>query len=239
LNHIGKRLGLNRMNDLFDDPDTFVQLLAASPYVKAGKPDETPLLTYLTTFAGPMYKVFNAPDLLIWRRWIEWLSREGDTGTSKGYIGKAEAMLVLLSELREQAKGTDGHRRYKLTVSDKPPSKKANLSLTITDLFEKGDLKMLMRALANPENGWVVPFDPGASALILDQARANRPMGAALDRRFSSVGGQIGRQVIIRWIEAGCTIPGEPAPPKSVVRVQPKWEGKQLFVQQLGMGAVH
>jgi hypothetical protein len=225
------------MNDLFAKPDVFVEELAHSPWIVPGIPDESKLLTYLTTFNGPMYKVFSQDDLRLWRRWIEWLGYEGDTSSPKQFAGKAQAMHVLLSALRELAKGTQGHRRYRLTVPE-GKSEKA-VTAAIAELFERGDLRDLMRALRDPANGWVVPFDPGASPLILDLARGNNPMGRALDRWFESLGNQIGRQVVIRWIEAGCPIPGEVAPEQSATRPEPKWEANSLFVQQVGIGAVH
>lgn len=147
-------------------------------------------------------------------------------------------MMILLSELRELAQGASGHRRYRLLPPDGAGGAAAKSS-TIAELFESGDLKALMRTLANPENGWVVPFDPGASGLVVDQARGNRPMGRALDRRFISLGNQIGRLVVIRWIEAGCPIPGEPPAPREAVPQQRKWDGNVLLVQKYGIGAVH
>lgn len=240
LNHSGKRLGDHRMNDLFSDPDVFVDQLAHSPWVVVGKPDESKLLNYLTTFSGPMYKVFDQADLSLFRAWIEWLAREGDTALPKRYLTKAESMLILLSELRELAKGSDGHRRHRLTVDDgMAHTRDASRRLSLAELFAQGDLKELMKALRNPDNGWVVPFDPGNSSIVLELAQGGRAMGRALDRRFPSLGNQIGRQVLIKWIDAGCPIPGEASPPRDESKRSPKWSANRLFVQKLGMGAVH
>jgi hypothetical protein len=232
LNHLENRLGAHRLNDLFDRPDVFIQELASSPWVVPGNPDDSRLLTYLTTFEGPMFKVFDDKDLALFREWILWLGREGDTRGPKRFLGKADSMLILLSELRELAQGSDGHRRYRLATA-------GNEMSTIAALFEKGDMKAVMRAIADPKNGWVVPFDPGASGLIVDQARGSKPMGVALDRRFASIANQMGREVVIRWIEAGCPIPGEGAAPKASTPRQARWNGRVLFVQTLGPGAVH
>jgi hypothetical protein len=232
LNHREKQLGGNRINDLFSEPDMFVEQLAKSSWVVAGKPDESKLLNHLTTFEGPMYKVFDQNDLQLWRDWIEWLGKEGDTPIPKTYIGKADAMLILLYELQQLARSSEGHKRHKLPITGEPRK-------SLMAFFESDDLVELMQALKNPENDWVVPFDPGSSSIILELAKADRPMGIALDQRFLSVGNLIGRQVIIRWIEAGCPIPGEKAPPRSSTKKQPYWNGRQLLVQQVGMGAVH
>jgi len=232
LNHREKKLGGNRINDLFGEPDMFVEQMTKSPWIVPGKPDESKLLNHLTTFNGPMYKVFDEQDLKLWSTWIEWLGKEGDTSTPKRYIGKAEAMHILLYELQQLARSTDGHRRHRLQTS-------VGTKVSIMQLFEGSDLIALMQALKDSDNDWIVPFDPGNSSFILELAKGDRPMGAALDRRFSSLGNLIGRQVVIRWIEAGCPIPGEKAPLKSETKKQPFWNGKQLLVQQVGMGAVH
>jgi hypothetical protein len=232
LNHRDKKLGGNRINDLFGEPDMFVTQMAKSPWIVPGRPDESKLLNHLTTFNGPMYKVFDDKDLQLWRDWIEWLGKEGDTANPKGYIGKADSMLILLFELQQLARSSEGHKRHRLTAQ-------SGSKASIMQLFESDDLIALMSALSNPENDWIVPFDPGSSSFILELAKGDRPMGAALDRRFSSLGNLIGRQVVIRWIEAGCPIPGKKAPSKSVTKKQPFWNGRQLLVQQVGMGAVH
>jgi hypothetical protein len=239
LNHTGKNVGGHRINDLFEEPAMFAHTLAASPYVIPGQPDDSKLLNYLTTFEGPMYKVFDAKDLTLWRKWIVWLGKEGDTDSNKKFLTKARSMFLLMQDLRELASSTDGHKRYKLDPVLKKKSKDRSEKKLIAEFFSSGDIEGLMRALRDPENGWVVPFDPGSSAMVLDLARADHPMGAALDRRFPRLGNQIGRIVLIKWIEAGCPIPGEPPPPEPKSLPTRLWKGKQLLVQQVGMGAVH
>jgi hypothetical protein len=239
LNHTGKSLGGHRLNDLFEEPGMFVDELAASPYVTPGRPDESKLLNYLTTFEGPMYKVFDENDLKLWRQWIVWLGEEGDTSSNKTFLTKAQLMFLLMHELRELAGSTAGHKRYKVEKVPKKKAKEKGEKLLVADFFESGDIEGLMRALKEPENGWVVPYDPGASPVILDLAQVNNPMGVALDRRFPKLGNQIGRIILIKWIEAGCPIPGEPVPAEPKSPPSQVWDGRQLLVQQIGIGAVH
>jgi hypothetical protein len=114
LNHLNKKIGGFRINDMFDDPPLFLEELAHSPWIEPGDPDRSGLLSHLTSFNGPMYKIFDKEDLDAWRDWVIWLGKEGDTTASKRYIGKGEAMLMLLTELRSQAIAAHGHARYKL-----------------------------------------------------------------------------------------------------------------------------
>ena len=227
MNHANKKLGVNRINDWFDDPDGFVDELAHSAFVVPGNPDASRLLNYLTTFEGPMYEVFDAGDIALWRDWIIWLGHTGDTPAVKTYQTKAQSMLALLQELRSSLLGTDGHLRYKL--DGKP----------LHEWF-MGDLVALMRALATPGNAWVVPWDAANSPLVRDFAAGGNRMARSLDRRFPKLGNQVGRLVVVRWINAGCPIPGEAVPPVRV-RSEPLVLRPRVgtLVEKYGMGYIH
>jgi hypothetical protein len=232
-NHLRHQLGMHRINDLFDTPELFLDELAHSPWVVPGEPDQSRLITYLTTFQGTMYKVFDANDLAVWRDWITWLGREGDTPRPKRHLTRAEAMKILLAEMRQQMLGSNGHRLYRVPSLANGPHLPR-----LVELFSSSDLDEIMKALRDPRNGWVVPFRPAESPLIFDLLRPGRPMGAALDRRFPQLFNEVGRMTIYEWIAAGCPLTGEsPAPEEKYV--VPKKRARRLFVQQVGMGAVH
>jgi Iron-containing redox enzyme len=227
LNHHNRKLGVNRINDWFDDADGFLDELAHAAWVVPGIPAQSRLLSYLTTFEGPMYEVFSADDLALWRDWILWLGRAGDTPTLKSYQTKAESMLALLRELRSSAVGTEGHTRFQLDGK------------FLHEWFG-GDLVDLMRALAKSANPWVVKWDASKSPLVRDFASGTNRMAQMLDRRYPSLGNQVGRLVIVRWINAGCPIPGEhpsAAPTPSVLkRGRPR---AATLVEVFGQGFVH
>ncbi|MGA7959647.1 MAG: LodA/GoxA family CTQ-dependent oxidase [Xanthobacteraceae bacterium] len=227
LNHANRKMGANRINDWFDDPDGFVDELAHSAFVVPGNPQASRLLNYLTTFDGPMYEVFDADDVCLWRSWILWLGRTGDTEVVKQYQTKAESMLLLLRELRSSVVGTEGHFRYKL--EGKP----------LHEWFA-GDLVELMRALGSPGNPWVVPWNAENSPLVRDFAAGGNRMAQALDTRFPALGNQAGRLVIVRWINAGCPMPHETAP-VSRIRSEPLAPRRRVrsLVQEFGIGYVH
>jgi hypothetical protein len=97
-----------------------------------------------------------------------------------------------------------------------------------------------MRALSKPNNAWVVPWDAESSPLVRDFAAGTNRMAQALDRRFPKLGNQVGRLVIVRWINAGCPIPGEAAP-LSKIRSEPLAPRRRVgtLVEVYGMGYVH
>ena len=231
LNHLRKKIGLNRINDLFDAPYVFLSELARSSWIAPGRPDDSKLLNYLTTFAGPMYKVFDAGDLEVWRNWIHWLGNEGDTRRPKQHLTRAESMTVLIGEMQQRMRASAGHSVYRIRNKDGD-------SVSLSELFQSDDVKYIMAALRDQQNGYIVPFLPAQSALIVDLLRPGRTMGRALDQRFESLFGQIGRMVIYEWILAGCPIPGE-ALPDPTLSVAPRPRERLLLLQQYGLGAVH
>ena len=238
LNHGRKRIGGHRLNDLFSNPDLFLETLGNSKWVVPGQPEASQLLTYLTTFDGPMYKVFDSRDLGVWHEWIEWLGREGDTAVGKRYIDKGEAMLLLLESLRSQAESVEAHTRYKVDVPETQESK-SPFKRTVAEYFSIENLIDLMQALRAPNNGWVVPGLAEQSPLVADMARGGRPMGMALEKRFERADNRIGRQILIEWVRAGCPIPGQEIPSATLVAAPAKAELRQLLMHVYGMQAVH
>lgn len=235
-NHLNNRLGPHRINDLFEDPDLFQSVLANSRWIVPGNPDRSQFIDYLTTFAGPMYKIFDAKDLAAWRAWIEWLGQEGDTAVVKRYYDKGQAMEKLLQELRSVAEAVASHARFKLSPDSSAAGQRR---MAVAEFFASNDILGLMRALRDRDNGWIVPGSPADSPLVADIARGGRPMGDALDKRYPSINNRIGRQIVIEWVRAGCPIPDEDLPGADEVAKPLKSLGPKLLLHTLGPGAVH
>jgi hypothetical protein len=229
-NHGNKQLGAEKINDLFEYPAELLAELSASQWIVPGHPELSLFLKHLTTYNGPMYKVFNEKELDLWSEWIVWLGKSGNTERPREVISNSDAMLRLLELMRNSASGSLGHARLKIK------------GRTISDWFAEPDLRRLMAALRDDKTGWVVPGDADTSALVVDQLRGDRVMGRALDRRFPELHDQIGRLVIIQWINAGCPIPGEEelvvtkAPYILPGSLRPE---RQTLVQAFGQGSVH
>lgn len=78
--HAHKRLGDRPIDHFFHsdslDPAGLLDALAASPHVRPGRPDESPLVRRLVEFGGPMLAVFSPAELEIMRDWIASLPEE-------------------------------------------------------------------------------------------------------------------------------------------------------------------
>jgi hypothetical protein len=117
----------------------------------------------------------------------------------------------------------------------------AGVSRSVAEWFASPDLKDLMLALRDDENGWIVRGKPHQSPLVVDFLSGNHRMGKTLDHRFPAIGNQVGRLIIVRWILAGCPLPGEKvvdASRRAAPRVD-RMQLRPLLVQQYGPGAVH
>ena len=238
LNHFDKKLGGHKINDLFDNPRLFVKKLGNSSWVIPGDPESSPLISHLTSFNGPMYKVFDKKDMQLWRAWIIWLGEEGDTRWLKTFITKCDAMQLLLKELRGKAISAEAHARYSIYLPQGDGAKKA---VSIAQLFRSESVVDLMAALKHPENGWVVPGFPEKSSLIVDFCKVNTSMGRILDSRFSNIDNRVGRSIIVEWIKAGCPLPGEDVCKDLEISEDniDKTSRKKLIVKEYGPGAVH
>jgi hypothetical protein len=234
LNHMRKQLSVFRINDLFSDPKVFIDELANSPWVTPGQPDTSRLITHLTTFKGPMYKVFAGSELDIWKRWIEWLGKEGDTPKPKHFLSRSESMLLLISDMKSQMTASSGHKLYRAHVV----TGKKREQMPLAEIFSSRSSVEIMEFLADPSNGYLIPYKPIKSALIVDLLRPGREMGRHLDRQFPALHNQVGRMIIYEWIAAGCPIPGKPLSTVKVATVTRRRE-RRLLTQQYGMGAVH
>jgi hypothetical protein len=235
VNHGDKKLAADRINDLFEYPPTMLARLRKSQWIKAGDPAGSGLLGHLTTFSGPMYKIFTSKQLTLWKEWIEWLGNEGSTEKGHRYFNKEDSMRSLLRHMVSAAQASHGHARYRLPVDDGSAVPIADLFAKIAD-GDRADENNLMKAIV--AGHWAVPFDPDNSPIVIDMLRAARPMGAALDRRFPDLNNQIGRRIIVDWIAAGCPIDGQPQGEPALDKAIPRLELRGI-VQALGKGSIH
>jgi hypothetical protein len=234
-NHGQKKLGDNYINDWFEDPSGFLDALARSRFVVPGRPDESDFFR-LTSFTGPMYKVFGERELKLWSDWVRSLGQPDQPLPPPADEG--EAMLRLVKKLRTAGLGAPGHQQIGLTGPDpERPGQRTTRPVAwwFRQVDDQGDpaeqdrrAASFLAALSDGANGWVVKGQPALSRLVISFFDYNHPMGRALSGPFPEAGGKTGRDLIWNWIKAGCPIPGArpqaaavaPAPPAAGVEAR-------------------
>jgi hypothetical protein len=96
----------------------------------------------------------------------------------------------------------------------------------------------LLAALANKENGWVVPGDAEASAFVTDLVRGHNAMGRALSAQ--SPYGSAWAEIAVAWINDGCPQPeAAPAVRPLTLLSPPERVAAHPTGQIHGSGSVH
>ncbi|XXY21987.1 LodA/GoxA family CTQ-dependent oxidase [Sorangium sp. So ce216] len=229
-NHGTKRLGPNLLNDWFDDPEGLLGELRRSGMIVDGEPELSPFFR-LTSFEGPMYKVFTDAQLEVWKDWTRALAAE-ERPVEKYDAGLA--MARLLDTFRERQAGAGGHgvllagpcehavkslsswfERPRDAAEELPEAQRRNrheqLPGKLPEKPEEVDkhTRTLMRVLADPGNGWVVPWSAGRSALVMQMLSGNGPMSRAFQAMSPDRKDRSYRDVVVTWINRGCPMPGE------------------------------
>ncbi|MCK0150519.1 LodA/GoxA family CTQ-dependent oxidase [Marivita sp. S6314] len=240
LNHRDKTIGPNLINDWFLDPEKFAEALVDAGYIVPGRPDKSRFFE-LTSFNGPMFKVFNDEELAAWRRWTLWLEDRDRAGT-KPIVDPGVAMAELVERLQMQAQGEKAHDAKLLKGID-PETGKAvseNVSWWLAQVRNgtEENTFAFMRALADPENGMITPGSVSDSVIVQDYLGADSRMGQAFER--SDHLGRTFRNVIVAWINAGCPIPATPpsrSAPSALENMPPPDVHPRPRVR--GMGGIH
>lgn len=204
LNHSSRRFAGNLLNDWFDEPDQFLAALAESDLVVRGKPGQSSFFA-VTGQSGPMLKVFTEKELDLWAEWIASLPPDPVSEQDP-----ASEMVVVLREMSARGRSVAGHDAFSLKGSFRDPAADGALrevEMPVSWWFGIDQLDRLMSALA--ESSFVVPGNPEHSPLVNEYLRPQRPMARFLSREISELGGVAAREVIVRWISAGCPLPDE------------------------------
>lgn len=204
-NHDHKMLGPNRINDWFADPAGFMDALVSAGYIVKGDPENSPFFR-LTSFTGPMFKVFTDDELATFQAWTMWL---GTDHTPKP-VDYAVQMAAVIQTLRERQTGVLGHATHTLTGPD-PAVPGRQRTQSVAAWFAEANtpegVLAFMQALAHPDNHWIIPGAPDRSPFVTDLLATSQPMGEAFDTVVPEANHLTRRQIAIAWIQAGCPIP--------------------------------
>lgn len=210
-NHLDKRLGSSHINKLFADPAKFVDELASSAWVVPGNPDASPIMNYLTSFQGPMFKVFSEEDLEKWRNWI-WSLKSNVL--QKGRVDSYGAMREVMRRLAKTARAVKMHDFVLLRgPSPNQPAMVVEQSVTVWLQTVHRDPIHIMRTLANPDNGLIECGEPMKSPFITRVLAPGTTMGGRYANAATEAVGKptpehaalwTHTDIVSLWIQDGC-----------------------------------
>jgi hypothetical protein len=150
-----------------------------------------------------MYHVFMPDEEQLLRDWCVSLAQGNDPPKKT-----VEGMNYVIDTLRQRQVGQNGHN-VRITGPD-PDKKGAKRSESVHWWFDKGN-RALMGALANPDNGWVVPFDSIASPIMSSLLAGNGAMATDFRSVVPDSGGLTCANILAQWIDDGCKLEVEAA----------------------------
>ncbi|MFC9330739.1 LodA/GoxA family CTQ-dependent oxidase [Kitasatospora sp. NPDC057015] len=215
VNHDGKQLGDNRLNDWFLDPSGLLVQLQESGLILPGDPEGSPFFE-LTSFTGPMYKVFTESELALWHEWTRSLT-DGPPPTPP-VLSPLQAMIKLVETLRQRQTGTPGHIGSVITGPD-PMNPAVTRKDTVAWWFTQ-PTGSLLAAISHPDNRLITPGRPEQSSFVTDLLSPGGSMGRAFEAVVPGTG-KSGREIAVEWITAGCPLPDLSAPQARVLLSTP------------------
>ena len=191
-NHGDKMLAGDYINDWFENPPQFARALVQSGYIVPGDPDNSPFFA-LTSFDGPMFKVFTDDELALWRDWI--LSLRVDE--TKPY-DPLDKMLEAISVLSKRGITQIAHSTEFLYGAHEGVEVTQNVMWWLNRSPEE-----VLEALVDPKNALIVPFHVEESRFIHDLLSESNRMGQAWAGVAPGTNGASWRDVAIAWINQG------------------------------------
>ncbi|WP_164919602.1 LodA/GoxA family CTQ-dependent oxidase [Hansschlegelia zhihuaiae] len=206
LNHGTRRFAGNYLNDWFDEPEQFLRVLASSDLIVPGDAAASPIFDTMGQ-TGVMLKVFTSTEKQLWTDWINSLPPDAPGGM----MSPPEEMRALIRQLRARAMSVLGHDGETLRgrYLDPDSGQLVETEATVGWWLAIGQPERLMATLSDPQNGWIVPGDPGRSRFVRELLSERRPMARFLSRGIQEIGGKTARQIIVDWIRGGAQLPTE------------------------------
>lgn len=187
-------IGDQNLASLFDDPEALVDALAASPLINTQHPRSSRLFE-VTSFSGPMYKIFTEAELGIILDWVESM-REPTTPSEPPPATAQEAAQKLLGAIRRRQTAASAQARHADYMVD---------GRSLKDLFV-APLALMKAFAADPS--WVRPGDSNASRLYREFAAGE--MAFLRDEA----------KLVKQWIDLGAVAPDVEEPLAAAAGVQ-------------------
>lgn len=197
-NHQKHMVGPTRIDEWFDDPPGFLKALQEHDWITPGDWANSRMNKLMNFETGPMYRVFTDDEIALWEAYTMSLAATHAVPTEPE-VSWARAMAALIDQLRPVQKGIAGHATNFM----------ADLNGQVHSLawwFEQ-PTRALMEALASPVNDLVKPGDPAGSRFLMELIAPTGPMGSVFNLPAAPPNTGSCRDVVNRWIQAGCPLP--------------------------------
>lgn len=221
LSHHDKKLGMSRINALFDEPGMFLNELEASDHIVPGDPENSPFMRYLRP-DGVMFRIFTKSEIELWKDWIRSLPAPADGAA----LDTGNAVVYLLQRMAARGIAAEAHTKNRLIgdiypelgVKDTDGNVVTCVEESVTWWFQllrrpqgvkepkNYHAVLFMRALKDDRNKLIVPGKPEVSRLVTEFMRIG-PMAEALRDTRPLLGGARGSEVLSRWIAENCPDP--------------------------------
>lgn len=209
LNHGGKTLGANRLNDWFASPKDLLAEMARAGLFVPGHPERSPFFRLLS-FDGPMYKVFTPDEQRVIEDYIRSLAPEPAHHRAARVAARA---LAILAEHDRAA------REPRRLVGAAPARQGERVARTLAEWHAAGS-RHALAALCDAENGLVTPKEPAGSPLLAEIA-SGRWGKALAGKPPADVPYANWHEAIEDWIKQGCPLPEDRSARIEVARTIP------------------
>jgi len=197
-NHQNHMVGPSRIDDWFSNPPAFLDALVEHGYLIPGQWANSRMLQLMSFETGPMFRVFTDSEIQLWQDYTNALGQPAPAPVP--VVSPIRAMAAVIDQLRPVQQGIAGH-----AVNWMADEHGVVHSI---DWWFRQSTSVLMTALASPVNALVKPHDPANSRFLMELIAPTGPMGAAFGQPAVAPNTGSCRDVVERWIRAGCPVPG-------------------------------
>lgn len=227
-NHQSHQLRGKRINDLFDAPEEFLEIIK-SDLLTPGDWDNSRLNQLIQFQPGAMFRVFTDDEIALLRDYTISLACPPQPAPPQG-LPPAAAMEAVIKQLKPMQTGTPEHTGHSL-------KDESGVEHTIAWWFDQPP-RAFMNALASPRNNLIRLGDPWASELVSIWIAPTGPMGGVFDLIAEGSPGKTCRDVVVRWITEGCPQVEEVNQMLRLTTPAPK-RRQHRTGRMFGMGSVH
>lgn len=198
-NHATRILSQDYLNDLFKDPPRLMQALQDNGYIVPGDPEHSQFFTRVTTFDGPMFKVFTDDELETLKEWTRSL-KTSPTPPSP-VPSDADLMVDAIDRLKGDGSIVPAHSGFPLTGTYQGSQRTESVAWWLGNADSPTILKVLS------ESPHILRGNPASSDFYTTYLDLGNGMGQRWNVTAKRDPSRTYRDIAFAWIKAGCPLP--------------------------------